>query len=242
MTTVVGCSESRYAANNVSNTKIESTDEILNRVIGNNLSEGDFYIEKGSVAIKVNEESKKFLFSLKYQKPDTYLISLRSITGIEGARIYISGDSVFINERIGKRLITGRLQNLERLSGFPSIFLKALFGDMIINEKGKKEEVKRAGSILIINQSFYGKVSESVVDQRQGKVVSMKVLEDRSREVLTLTYSKFGRSSNNIPQIIEISELSRNIEAKIRIEKIQVPWKGIIEFIPGKGYTREELR
>ena len=239
---VTGCTAKRYASYNSSGAKAESTVEILSRTVRNNLAEESFYIEKGSVVINVNDETKKYLFSLKYQKPDKYLISLRSNTGIEGARIYISEDTVLINERIGKRLLTGRLKDLERLSGFPVIFLNAIFGDLVLSKDLNMREVQRVGNTLIINQSIYGRVSESVLDERIGKVVYMKLLKDSYQNELTLTYSKFKKSLKSIPEIVEIKELNRNIEAKIKIEKIQVPWTGIIEFIPGKGYSREEIR
>ena len=38
--------------------------------------------------------------TIKYELPDKYLISIRSKAGIEAARIFITKDTVLINDRI----------------------------------------------------------------------------------------------------------------------------------------------
>ena len=66
----------------------------LNPSEDQNITNTDFYIQKAEIEFTNKDNRQKFLCSIKYQRPDKYLISIKSRTGIEGARIYVSEDSI----------------------------------------------------------------------------------------------------------------------------------------------------
>ena len=81
-----------------------------------NITNNGFFIQKAEIEIVTGEGKEKYLASIKFEKPDKYLISVKSRTGIEGARIYISNDSILVNDRINKKLYSGNTFYLKRSS------------------------------------------------------------------------------------------------------------------------------
>ena len=45
-----------------------------------------------------------------------------------------------------------------------------------------------------------------------------------------------------MPLVIELNDLPRNIYAKVKLERIKIPWEGEIEFLSGKGYINEIIK
>ena len=72
---------------------------------------------------------------LKFEYPDKYLISIKSRTGIEGARIYISEDTILFNDRINKKMYYGSSLYLKRKYGLTTNFLPLIFGDIVSRKK-----------------------------------------------------------------------------------------------------------
>lgn len=239
---VWGCAPKKYFTETVVGPGESTNEGVVARVISNNLFEENLFIEKATVNININNELSKYLLSLKYRKTDEFLISIRNSTGIEGARVYISEDSVFINDRIGKRIIQGNLKDIDRITGFPWVLFKALFGDLVLKDKFSKPDITGSGNSLVIMESFNGKVLKFVIDPAVNKTVSASVIDRNMNEEIIILYSKFDRSGKHIPGVIQIKDKTRNLSAEIKIEKIQYSWTGEIEFIPGKGYSKEEIR
>jgi hypothetical protein len=239
---VWGCAPKRYAGEKSSGTSESASDGIIGRVLRNNLSEDSFYIEKASVKVNVNGESNKYLFNLKYVKPEEFLISIRSNTGIEGARVHITKDSVLINDRIGKRIIIGNLKDIDRISGFPYILFKILFGDLVLIGTKEKPDITILSNSVVIVETYNGKIMKLTLDPVINKVISATVITGTRREELTVDYSRFDKSPKHIPRVIIVKDMNRNFVAQINIEKIQLSWNGEIEFIPGKGYSKETIK
>lgn len=237
-----GCTAKKFISENTTGSETESAERIINNVRRNNISEENFYVEKGDFSVIMNNKKTRYIFNAKYNKPDTYLISIRSNSGIEGVRVYLTKDTVLINDRIGKRLLYGKPKDLEKMSGLSYFMIKAVFGDLIINGDTLKGEKKRIDNQVIVIQQFQGKTWKSVIDPKIGKVESTVFSNRIQKEAIIFSYSKFGRSGKYIPGIIDIEDLTNKVNVKLKLERIQILWKGEIEFIPGKGYTKEEIR
>ena len=238
----LSCTAKKFISENTTGSEKEYAERIINNVRRNNISEENFYIEKGEFSVIMNNKRTRYIFSAKYNKPDTYLISIRSSTGIEGVRVYLTKDTVLINDRIGKRLLYGKPKDLEKIAGLPYFVIKAVFGDLLINGDTKKDEKKRVENQVILIQQFQGKIWKSVIDPKIGKVVSTVFSNGIQKEAIIFNYSKFGRSGKYIPAVIDIKDLTNKVNVKLKLERIQILWKGEIRFIPGKGYTKEEIR
>jgi hypothetical protein len=237
-----GCTAARLISESRDTSKGESLEKVISSIRKNNISEENFFIEKANLTVTINNETKKFVLNGKFIKPEKYLFSIRNNSGIEGARIYISKDTVLINERIGKRLLYGKPKDIEKISGLPYLVLSIIFGDMVPYEDRQKYETEQVVNQLIINQSYHGWEVKSVLDPKIKKVVSATFSSGMQKDDIIINYSKFGKTDKHIPGKIELKNLNRNITAKIEIKRIQIPWNGELEFIPGKGYIKEEIK
>lgn len=237
-----GCTVKKFVSERYPNFNEESIERIISTVRKNNLTEESFFIEKANFLLTRNKETTKLLFSVKFIKPDKYLFSVRNITGIEGARIYVTKDTVLINDRIEKRLLYGKPKDLEKISGLPYFILNIAFGDLFFCENIEMTKSERINNQVNILQQCEGRIWNTVLDTKAGKVKSVIFSTKIQNESIEINYSNFKRKGNHIPMVIEMKDLSRNINVKVKVERMQIPWYGEIEFLPGKGYTKEEIK
>ena len=236
---IEGCTAKRIISESPFDNTSLSTEKVIDAVWKNNISEENFFIEKASLSIKAENETKNFLFNVKFKKPDKFLFSIRNNAGIEGARIYLTNDTVLINDRIENRILYGRPKDLEKIAGIPYFIIKVAFGDLLEKEYIKKEKINNQ---LFLMQQYKGNIWKSYLDYKTGKVKLAVISNEYNKEEIVIKYSKFGKEDKHIPKLIELKDFTRNINAKIRLIKVQIRWNGELEFIPGKGYRKEEIK
>jgi hypothetical protein len=237
-----GCTANRYISQGPLNKEKKPIEEIIEDVRKKNISNENYFIEKADFLMINNKEITRFVFTVKFEKPDKFLISIRSSSGIEGARLYISEDTVLINDRINKRLLYGKPKDLERLIGIPASLLNIAFGDLIISKENLKYQSERINNQIIITQKYSGTEVKSVIDEKEGKAKSTYFSVPIQKEEIIIKYSKFAKTEKHFPMIVDLKDEKRNISGKIELYRIKIPWNEKIEFIPGNGYTNQELR
>lgn len=227
---------------------IEEKPEILNsgnvveKTEKQNITNNGFFIQKAEIEVINSEGSNKFTANIKFEKPDIYLISLRSRTGIEGARIFISGDSVQMNDRINKKLYSITSSYLAGKYGFSQSFLPVIFGDLILEKRCETGKERCVGDKLVFNCQLKGVSLNYVVDCKRKKVISVDQMNSFNQQGLNIKYEKFFNVDGILmPKIIELNDNKYNLGIKIKILKVQLPWMGNINFIPGRGYELIEL-
>jgi len=212
------------------------------RIKNHDISNANFFIEKADVKFSGPEGTQKFLASLKFIRPDTYLISLKGATGIEALRIYLSGDSILINDRINKKLYTGNSQYIKKKFGFPVSFIPLIFGDYISTNRSDDIEVKCKDGKLGLTEGISGLNIKYVMDCNKAKAVSIGVENSLNQLGIQISYDKFFEKGNCLQaKIINIIDNQRHTSISIDIDKIQLPWEGKIEFIPGNRYELVQL-
>jgi hypothetical protein len=239
---IIGCRPTHFVSPNPPASDNGSIEKIIENIKNRNISANNFFIEKADFSIKMNKVRKRYQFSVKFKKPDQYLLSIRNSTGLEGARIYFSKDTVLINDRIRKKIISGNKLDLARMIKLPKQILNIAFGDILSGEDSSKIETKKVNDQIEIYQLLERTQVKYILDIREGKMICAIFKDEDTKESFTVNYSKFGKSENRIPEYIELKSQERDFVVKMRIEKISVPWKGEIDFIPGKGYTKEIIK
>jgi hypothetical protein len=243
MALFTGCSVSRKA--NRHSGEIEtgmSSNIMLENVVNQNITTSSFYIEKAEFKIKSNKFEQSGIASIKYIKPDEYLISLKSNTGIEAARIYLSKDSILINDRMNKKFYYGTNSFLIRKYGISTSFLPVILGDFISDRIPATNEINcyegklsRDGLIKTIKVEY-------VIDCDLKKIVIASPVVRINDLDLKIKYGKFIKTRGPItPSLIEISDNKKGTSIEIKIVRMNSPWEGIIEFIPGKQYEKIRL-
>jgi hypothetical protein len=223
-----------YAKNNI--------ESLVKNTIKNNITDDDFFIEKGEISIESKNETKRFIFSVKHKNTDTYLISIKNSIGLEGARIFLSVDSVLINDRMNKRLLYGRINSIENITGLPLIYLKMVFGDIIIGSDSSARKTDLVNNRIVVSQYISGIVSKSVINPRICKMNMVECVKNSGNGTILFKYSKFNKKGKHFPSSIEIVNERESENVRIRIGKVQLPWYGEIEFFPGNGYKKEEIK
>jgi hypothetical protein len=224
------------------NLNINNTGKIIEDIKNQNITEFNFFIEKAEIELITKNEKQKFVGSIKFIKPDKYLISLKSRTGIEGARIYLSEDSIFINDRINKKLYFGSSYYIRKNFGVTTKIFPLIFGDIILDRNCEHNEINCTKTISSIGCNVKGIKLNYDIDCNRRKTILVKQSDNINSGGFDIMYDRFYNVGNVLmPHIINIKELQYNMEIRIRILKIELPWDGRINFIPGKGYELVEL-
>lgn len=206
-----------------------------------NLTENGFYIKLMDIDYTDGKTESNIAGSVRFEKPDKYLIALRSKTGIEFSRIFLNGDSIFILDRLKHIVYKGPLKYVKKSYGFPVEILPVMLGDFvgkcqIIDEREHKENIVNVKCFM---PEF---VLEYQLDREKGKVVSSRVETRLGNDVSTMRYEKFKKENGAFfPGKIVMINDARKVSVVVKIRKIQYPWNEKVEFNIGKRYEIIEL-
>ena len=237
------CSVARKGiSGNSFNTGFKHTDNVLEDIQNLNISSKSFFIQKAEIELITKESSEKFVATIKFEYPEKYLISLKSRTGIEGARVYINKDSILINDRINKKMYFGDSFYFKRKYGLNQSFLPLVFGDLLLNQKAGERNSDCSGNRLDFESVVKGVLLKYVVDCQRRKIILVNQTESSDENGLEIKYEKFFKLENIlIPGLVEVVENEFDTRIKIRISKVEYPWTGSVKFVPGKGYELIKL-
>ena len=208
----------------------------------NNLSNGDFNVQRADVVLDVNGDEQKFIASFKYKTPGIWLISMKSNTGIEAARAWITADTVLINERMHKKLYYGKSSALQEKYGIPVKAIPVLVGDFIEAEGKIKNSIDCVQGVDKEVTKFENFTVEYVISCRENKTLESKILIPNKNAVI-ISYSKTKRDSiRKFPTKIVIHDSEANLVIEIKIRNIDFKNIDKLDFIPGKGYDKILLK
>jgi hypothetical protein len=231
---IAGCSVTRNViVEKPDNTNRFTSDNIAESVSEQNITNGGFFIEKAEIELNNDKGKEKFIANIKFEAPDKYLISLKSRSGIEGARIYLSKDTILINDRINQIEYYGTSFYLRKKYGFSMSTLPLIFGDLVVEgnfkNNGNKCEVKGVD----LNYS---------IDCKKRKVILVNQINNLVQPGVKIKYDRFHIIGYIlVPETIELEDYQYNTSIRIKVIKIVKPWNGNLKFVPGKGYELIEL-
>jgi hypothetical protein len=215
---------------------------VFNEIVKQNISKDNFYIKKADIEISGYEQKRNLIGSIKFEKPDKYLISIKSRTGVEALRIFISGDTILANDRINRILYCGSGKYLYSKLGLKNNFIPVCLGDYI-SENQNMPVVSNCLDGYYINNETAGNLSiKYKADCKLGKVI--EAISDKSglSQEVEFHYSNFKGSGGLLtPRNIEIKDKEESVIIIIRIRQVEFQWSGIIEFFPGNRYELRRL-
>lgn len=221
---------------------VENEKTLLENVRKRNLSENGFFIEKAEIDVKIGESRDRVIGTIKFEKPDKYLVSVKTRSGIEAARIFISKDSIFINDRINRIMYFGSSGYIYRKFGISDKVLPVIFGDFISEKCINKDNYLCKDDRLIIDCQANGLIISYNIDCKQRKSTMSFPKNDLNINNIEIKFENFIKVGNTVTaKNISIKRLENNSFYKIRIKRILTPWNGVIEFVPGRNYERIEL-
>lgn len=218
-----------------------SSERILRQIESRNITNGGFFIQKGRITTAGEAGRINLLFTMKYVKPAKYLISIRSITGMEAFRVYLSSDTVLINDRLNEQLLIGRPVDFERLTGIHPDLLRISLGDIMLTGNETTGENGCDGGRIELESYYKGLLINSTASCGIEKVVSVILNKGLPEGMINIEYKKHRFDYYRIPRRIEVNDSRKDVRITIRIEKYISPWVGDVEFIPGRGYNVKRL-
>ena len=240
---MTGCSVFRKATRTDSG--IFGRSDIITKeaVLGNNLTSENFYIRKAEISIQSDELDQKFVATIKFTLPGEYLISLRSRSGIEAARIFVTNDTILANDRINRILYYGKPDVLSVRYGIPYEILPVLFGDYTTGIVGGNETEKCTDGNLVKNDIIKGLKLNYIIDCKRGKIIKAEREGAFGQLINEMEFGEFVIYGGiEVPSQIKITDVRSKSVIQIELGKIERPWDGTIEFIPGNSYDLIELK
>jgi hypothetical protein len=235
------CSATRKAGKNAGNEIV--AENSLESVIRNNLSNNSFNIQKAEINVIQDNISVRLIADIKYKKPDSMLITVKSRTGIEAGRAFITRDTLIIKDRVNKKLLVGKPEALGTKYGIEPSFIFTILGDIVV------EENDRTGSMDCVKGEFrkeykiHEKNVEYIIDCQRGKLKQTYFEGDINSGNITIGLSDIINSGKVIyPGRIEINDDLKSVGIIMEIKKIESPWSGKIGSIAGQGYKVIRIR
>lgn len=240
---VSGCSVYKAAVNRNNEIPNEFTDfNTLEDVKKSNVTNNNIYIQKAEIEVLSKDGDKKLLGSIKFKSPDKYLIVIRSNAGMEAVRIFVTSDSIFVNNRITKKFFFGSTDYLTKKYGISPAGLPILFGDFINENNHETSKEKYSKGKLIIDGIINGSKINYIIDCKEKKVIQFKSGIGFKEGAFEIQYGDFIKSDKIvIPGRIELKDVQRMMTIVIKIKKLVFPWDGDVELIPGNKYETIEL-
>lgn len=241
---LTGCSVLRREKSEISGITKELTNENLIKVLTkSNLSDSGFYIQKAEVEVLNNGTKEKFVAAWKYKKSGKSIISLRTRTGIEVVRMLITKDSVFLNDRINRKLYYGKADYIDRKYNINVSSLPVVVGDFVGRTNYLKEFEKCIGGNLNLQSSIEGLKTDYIIDCKKAKVISTVISNSMNEKEIEFNFSRFIKVQETImASRILVRYYRDDFKMNVKIDKIIFPWDGKAEFIPGKKFERLELK
>ena len=220
-----------------------TSEKTIESVEKQNITAHSFFIQKAELNIQTQDGVIEKLFgSFKYESPDKYLISIKSRTGIEAVRVFISKDTVLINDRINKKMYCGSVSQMKHKYGISVSEIPIIFGDFIFDKTQDKIFANCTEGSMEIDTFLKGAKITYIIDCSKEKLKKASITGSLNRDVIDILYSGYLKYRTGIiPGAIQINDLQRRISIGIRFRKIETPWNGKIDFISGKQYEILQL-
>ena len=236
-----GCAAVRKGSSDKDGESLALASIALRQAGNRNLTNSGFFIQKGKISTSGEAGRINLIFTMRYVKPGNYLISLRSITGIEAFRVFITEDTVLINDRLNEELLYGKPVDFEKITGIHPELLRVSLGDFITENADIIGDEGCAANEMGVESYYKGLKINSIIDCKLEKVKSIELESSIPDEKITIEYKKNRFDYYRVPRKVEINDTRRKVKITIKIERYICPWIGEIEFIPGSGYSRKSL-
>jgi hypothetical protein len=110
----------------ISNTEYNS---VIEQVKANNITDEGFILKKGRIEIEGKSLNGSYIINAKYNKEGELNASIRGPLGIELLRLLSIKGQVYLVDRIGRTVYTGRTDEVLKKYGLPENIIAIILGD-----------------------------------------------------------------------------------------------------------------
>ena len=207
-----------------------------------NFTSRPFFIQRADINIVNGKQSQRLISTIRFAQPDSFLISVRTLAGIEAARILLAGDSIFVNDRLNRVLHYGSNQGVKRKYGFDMAFFPALLGDLMTGSRSQANLNCNDGQ-AVTRVSSEGYIINSFVNCRNKKIEKIEIENEFVKNFISINFDDFEKDGKMIfPRDIKINNFANFDLIEVNIRKVEFNTDSRIGFIPGRNYERVEIR
>lgn len=238
-----GCSVSRRTERTTDKTVGSKLGNTIEAIVQNNLTKTDFQIQRAEIRILENNNLVHFTATIKFKKPDSVLISVRSTAGFEVARVFFTRDTLLVIDRINKKLMAGSPEILGKKYGIDPELIFVVFGDIIVDEDDKKKVINCSKEYPGNDLELYGRNVSYLIDCDKKKTMSTILNNDSRTGNVILKFNDFASLGElKYPRKIEILNDTYSVNIMIHVRKIEGHWNGKIRFVSGTGFKFVKIR
>lgn len=216
---------------------------MVSYVTEHNYTARHFFIRRAEISVGGNNESHKLIASVRFAKPDSFLISIRILSGLEAARILLTGDTVLVNDRINRTLYFGSNRNVKKKYGFDPILFPLLFGDIITGNASMPAVANCNEGTATLREKRTDCIVNYFIDCKTGKCNNITIENEFMKEYISIAFGNFDKEEKmTLPKQIKIANLANFAAVEIAIKNIEFDTTSKIEFIPGRNYDCIEIK
>jgi hypothetical protein len=232
-----GCSVLRKSEKaNLKPVERSENSELAGSIGENNISAGNFFIRKAEITVTTSKGMDRFTASVRFRKPDSVLINVRSKIGIEVARALLTKDTVLLNDKVNKKLMAGNTRQLEKKYGVNPSVLFALFGDFIIGEKDQKRLIKCQNGFYRDSFIINDRKVDYTVDCKRRKITGAYFEGSLTTGNINLIYRNFKNMDGIlVPREIDLTEDLSEITINVIIDNVEIGWREKLSSFPAAG-------
>jgi hypothetical protein len=152
-------------------------------------------------------------------------------------------DTVLINDRMNRKLYYGSGNDITEKFGYSFKLLPVLFGAFVLNYDKINEIRNCEEEVYIINSKFENYNLKYSISCRSDRLTSLVISDESDTKPVIISYyeiKKYGFVYYYSKVLI--NDLRGFNSLKIMIKKIEAPYEGFIEFVPGRNYERVRIR
>jgi len=232
-----GCSATRRTGAGMIQPSVEGDAAMLSEVVRNNISNYGFNISRADVSYSIEGVSGRLTAGIKSKGQDTLLVAVRHTTGVEIARIFLTADTLLINDRINRRVMSGNPEYLEMRYGINRSLIMLVLGDIFIKQvdRNMKENCQK-GILSMQTRLEDGRINYEI-DCKLRKITGATLSRSSTNDRITIRYRNFIKKGNHmVPGRIEVEDMKNKAVIRVEIRSIEIPWKGNIDFVHGTRY------
>ena len=246
MIIVAGCSVKRKTLSSAPDSDLNTSATLrVSDIAELNFTAQSFFIPRADINIVGNDISQRAIATIKFAQPDTFLITVRAsgILGIvEAARIFLTSDTILINDRFNSVLYFGSNQNIRNIYGFDLMFFPVLLGDLI-TETQTFAGINCNDEIAVFREYRRNYIINYFIDCATRKSKRVVVETGFMSDNIAIEFDDFGNDGKMIfPRYVKINNFANFALLELKIDRVEFGTGTDIEFIPGRNFERIEIK
>jgi len=188
----------------------------------------EWFSAKARITYDDNEKSKSFSVNIRIKKDSIVWASIKTMMGIEVARVLITQDSVHVIDRFGKKYFKQNYQYLENYIPFQlnlSAIQNIIFGNPIRNwSEIEKIKFRSKGDSYILTKDTRKTKNSISITHVERKLSTEYLVDKQSNRKVSLIFKNYRESDNTLfsHQRSISFEDENNIDIEMKFTKVKL--------------------